>query len=231
MACYINEFRPLAQTPAGRNAIEQHKLPPFIDASCRREPDLESKFPSITALCRGEHFAPRLQVGDVVAYMTKAFVYPPTTASARRLVAVLRVKESWTSHEQAAEWYREQGSLPPRNCMVRCSTPLPLDFTDKYNPDWRDWEAHYWRVARRHGNFHACDKMFCELVDPPRLTNQQLLEWFGCIPDTRELPPLPPQDFAKLLCWLAEQPTAAAKRQRLEALFHSMLHRNFKARV
>jgi hypothetical protein len=47
--------------------------PPFIDASCRREPDLESRYPSITALCREGHFAPHLHEGDVVAYMTKDF--------------------------------------------------------------------------------------------------------------------------------------------------------------
>lgn len=201
MACYINEFRPLAQTPAGRAAIEQHKLPPFIDASCRREPDLESAFPSITALCREEHFSPRLQVGDMVAYMTKNFVYPPKAARTRRLVAVLRVKCCWDAHDAAAEWYRQQRLTLPCNCMVRGSKPLPLDYTDRYRPNLRDWEAHYWQVVRKHGVFHACDKMFCQIHDPPRLTNQQLVEWFGAIPDTQSLPPLPPQDFAKLLRW------------------------------
>ena len=98
-SCYVNEFRPLAQTPVGQKAIDQHKLPPFIDASCRREPDLESAFPSITAICRGEYFAPLLRENDVIAYVTKDFVYPPKAASARRLVAVLQVKESWL-----AEW-------------------------------------------------------------------------------------------------------------------------------
>jgi hypothetical protein len=51
-SCYLNVFRPLAKTPNGRNAIKQHSLPPFIDASCRREPDLESQLPfvSVTVL-------------------------------------------------------------------------------------------------------------------------------------------------------------------------------------
>jgi len=230
MKCYVNQFRPLAQTLAGRNAIEQHNLPPFVDASCRREPDLESAFPSITALCREGYFAPRLRVGDVLAYMTKDFVYPPKTASTRRLVAVLRVEKSWAAHKQAAAWYRRQDLPLPGNCMVRGSKPLPLDFTDRYQDGLRKWELHYWQVARRYGAFHACEKLFCDVNDPPRLTNPQLLEWFGMIPDTRRLPPLPPQDFAKLLRWLAEQPTAATKRQRLEALCQSLLQCAFKGR-
>ena len=204
-SCYVNEFRPLAQTPAGQRAIEQHHIPPFIDASCRREPDMESEFPSITALCRAEHFAPRLQVGDVVAYMTKDFIYPTGTASTRRLVAVLQVKRSWESHEQAAAWYREQKLPLPCNCMVRGSEPLPLDYTDRYQDDPRAWEAHYWQVAREHGVFHACEKIFCDVNDPPRLTNQQLVEWFGTIPDTRSLPPLSSDDFDKLMRWLNRQ--------------------------
>jgi hypothetical protein len=106
--------------------------------------------------------------------------------------------------------------------MVRGSKPLSLDFTDRYRKDLRKWELHYWQVARKYRIFHACDKIFCELVDPPRLTNRQLVEWFGTIPDTRGLPPLPPQDFSKLLSWVAQQPTAVASRQKLEMPIQSM---------
>ena len=87
--------------------------------------------------------------------------------------------------------------------MVRGSKPLPLDFTDQYRTDLREWELHYWQVARQYRVFHACKKIFYELADPPRLKNQQLVEWFGTIPNPRSLTPLPPQDFAKLLRWLA----------------------------
>ena len=203
MEYYINEFRPLAESAAGRQAIAQHKLPPFIDGSCRREPDLESPFPSITALCRGEHFAPRLKVGDMVAYMTKDFAYPPKTDNTRRLVAILQIEKTWRSHRDAASWYNEQNLPLPRNCMVAGSEPLPLDFTDRYRNDPRGWELHYWRIARTEGVFHACRKVFCELIEPPRLKNQQLANWFGgTLPDTRNFPPVPPHVFMKLLRWL-----------------------------
>ena len=89
--------------------------------------------------------------------------------------------------------------------MVRDSQPLELDFTDRYNSDLRKWESHYKLIARKHPVFHACEPIFSELVDPPRFTNQQLVEWFGTIPDTRALPPLPLEDFGKLLTWLAGQ--------------------------
>ena len=221
-SCYINEFRPLAKTFYGRNAIAQHNLPPFIDASCRREPDLESKLPSITALCREDHWAPRLREGDLVAYMTKDFVYPQETESTRRLVAVLRVKKSWLrhrsqrgleAHAQAAEWYRKQNLPVPSNCMVSSEGRMPLDQTDRDNPIPDDWDAVYRLRAIRCGAFHACEKIFCDVHDPPRLTNRQLVAWFRTIPDTWRLPPLPAADFAKLLRWLAGptlDPTSAS---------------------
>lgn len=225
-ACYINEFRPLAETPHGRSAIEHGKLPPFTDASCRREPDLVSQFPSISALCREEHFAPHLHEGDVVAYMTKDFAYPAATPSARRLVAVLRICKTWPTHQEAAEWYRQQGLPLPGNCMVNGTGPLPLELTDRYKDNLRDWEAHYWQVARAHGVFHACEPIFRDVIDPPSLQTRQLLEWYGEIPNPREMSPLAPGAFAKMLDWLAVQ-TADSARQRLEALKKSLLPQAF----
>src|SRR5437879_479234 len=60
--CFLATYHPLAQTSCGRQAIREHALLPFIDGSCRREPDFESRFPSITATCRGRNCAPRLCV-------------------------------------------------------------------------------------------------------------------------------------------------------------------------
>ena len=225
-------FRPLAKTLHGRTAIEQHTLPPFVDASCRREPDFESKFPSITALCRQGHFAPRLQVGDVVAYMTADFSFPGKSQRTRRLVAVLRVQRSWRcdeeengiqAHAQAAAWYRQQGLAVPSNCMATNERRMPLDMTDRYKTNLRLWDRHYRKIAKKYGAFHACEKIFCDLNDPPRLTNQQLLKWFGTIPNTREVPPFPPQEFAKMARWLTGQTAATASHLRLEALLRSLL--------
>jgi hypothetical protein len=50
VAWFYNSFRPLLNTREGRAAIERFGLPPFIDGSCRREPDFQSEFPSISGL-------------------------------------------------------------------------------------------------------------------------------------------------------------------------------------
>ena len=37
--CFLATFRPLIHSPGGRDAARRYGLPPFIDGSCRREPD------------------------------------------------------------------------------------------------------------------------------------------------------------------------------------------------
>jgi hypothetical protein len=238
-ACYINEFRPLAETLPGRSAIAQGNLPPFIDASCRREPDLLSQYPSITALCREGHFAPHLREFDVVAYLTRDFAYPTNSQSTRRLVAVLRIHKTWLpaegkgwpkAHQEASEWYRQRGLPLPSNCMVRGSKPLPLELTDRYKSNLRDWEAHYWRVARKHGVFHACEPIFRNVVDPPRLQTRQLQEWFGTIPSPWDIAPLDPAAFAKMLDWLAGQ-IADSVGQRLRERKDTVLRQVFRGEM
>jgi len=228
---YLNQFRPLAQTPNGRAAIDKHHLSPFIDASCRREPDLESEFPSISALCRAGHFAPRLKKGDIVAYITRELVFPMRSPRARRLVAVLVVHQSWRTdekiggtkaHELAAQWY-ENGKLPlPSNCMVPSNRPVPLTKTDRYKCTVGEWDEIYLRRAQNHGVFHACEKIFCDVDNPPKLTNSQLEDWFGRVPGTQNPPALPVQDFAKLLRWLVSVRPTQPDGGRLEDLAESL---------
>ena len=67
MSDYLVTYRPLIETDAGAQAVERYGLPPYIDASCRREPDLAHAMPAITALCRGAMLAPRLRVNDRAA--------------------------------------------------------------------------------------------------------------------------------------------------------------------
>ena len=171
-----------------------------------------------------------LHEGDVVAYMTKDFAYPATTPSARRLVAVLRIHKTWPTHQEAAGWYRQQDLPLPGNCMVKGTDPLPLELTDRYNPNPRDWEAHYWQVARAHGVFHACEPIFRDVVDPPRLQTRQMQEWYGEIPNPREASPLAPSAFGKMLDWLATQ-VADSARHPLQALKKSLLHQALRAKL
>jgi hypothetical protein len=61
---FPTSFRPISLTAAGRRAVRERGYAPFIDGSCRREPDFEARFPAITALCRPT-FAPRVIVNDL----------------------------------------------------------------------------------------------------------------------------------------------------------------------
>lgn len=232
VSCYLNQFRPLSLTRPGRTAIAQYHLAPFLDASCRREPDFESEFPSITSLCRAGRFAPRLHEGDIVAYTTANFAYPAHTPRARRLVAVLRVHKSWRvetngsglqAHVHAAEWYQQQGLRVPSNCLVTTEGRIPLDKTDQSWPNVEVWDRSYRQRANKYGVFHACEPIFRDLHDPPRLSNAQLEEWFARVPGTQNPPTLPAHDFGELLCWLAEQTSNAASRLRLGELVRVLL--------
>src|SRR6266446_771339 len=114
--CFLATYRPLVKSLAGREAIRRHALSPFIDGSCRREPDFESRFPSITAACRGRNFAPRLQIGDRIAYLTVRGKYLSDHESGWRLVAVLKVIQRFPSHVTAASWYAGNKQALPSNC-------------------------------------------------------------------------------------------------------------------
>jgi hypothetical protein len=167
---FLCSFRPLAATSTGRAASASFGLPPFVDASCRREPDFESDFPSITALCRCGYFAPRLEVGDSIVYITKKSQYPGIAERHCRLVAILKVIATFQSHSSAAEWYRARQLPLPSNCMVFGNPPLPLEKTDRFCDDLSRWDASYRLRAKTWGIFHVCEALFRELHHPPVIT-------------------------------------------------------------
>ncbi len=168
---FLATYRPLCRTRQGREAIERFQLKPFIDGSCRREPDFETEFPAITALCRGRMFAPRLAQGDRVAYVTKKGRYAPEVAPHWRLVALLRIVHRFESHEEAAAWYIRSGLPVPRNCMIPGSTPAPLHLTDGKLPKLlaarralfqperiiQLWDAAYANRAKANPQVLVCD--------------------------------------------------------------------------
>lgn len=215
---YLNSFRPLCHTKTGRLALERHELPPFIDASCRREPDFQSTFPSISALCRGRAFAPRLKEGDGIIYLTVKSEYPPVQFQHWRIVALLRVKRRFESHRDAASWYREQGVPLPSNCLVEGNNCLPFEMRAGPNPPdqfgdptdteqvLRKWDASYKLRMRKYGTFLACETEFLELHQPPILTREMMLEIFGRIPSTQTPPRISEQQFIAITA-VATKPT------------------------
>lgn len=129
MNYWINTYHPLAASPSGPWTTHQPALPPYVDASCRREPDLEAQRPAITGLCRTAAVK-RLHCDDVVAYFTVKRIYEGGAAPHRRLTAVLRVVAEERSHANAARWYERHDFPLPRNIMVPGNGPLPLAQTE-----------------------------------------------------------------------------------------------------
>lgn len=125
----IVSFHPLCKNIIGLKAIEKFGLPPFIDGSCRREPDFENPFPSISALCRQGQFAPHLKVNDIIVYITIKGNYSPFNESHNRLVGILQVKEIYGSHKQGYVEYLNLGLPIPSNCMIDGNPPFSFDKT------------------------------------------------------------------------------------------------------
>jgi len=209
---YLLSFHPICSTRLGRHAVERHGLPPFIDGSCRREPDLELAHPSISALCRNRRFAPRLQVGDSIAYVTILGRYGESERH-WRLVALLEVLQRFDTHEAAAAWYRDHEPRLPGNCMVPDNPPLPLTKTCgpgdadlrsriSHVPDAEivaEWDRRYSQRKRNTPVMVACRPLAVELRDPPRIFRSDWHAWHGKVPGTQSYF-CPPQVLWRQLC-------------------------------
>jgi hypothetical protein len=194
---YLVSFHPLCSTGHGRQAVKEHGLPPFIDGSCRREPDLKHSRPSISALCRASKFAPRLQEGDRVAYITTRGRFGQEGAPCWRLVALLRVKRRFETHGEAAAWYLGKGLRLPSNCMVPENKPVCLEMT--LGPSGhggcssrgiiKQWDADYWRRAKEWPIMLVCEKLTVELHEPARIEKEDWRRWNkGRVPGTQNPP-------------------------------------------
>lgn len=210
MGNWYNSFGPLSSTVAGRAAVDRYGLPPFVDGSCRREPDFESAYPSISSLCRFRQFAPRLREGDLVVYVTNKKSFGPRAPAERRLVAVLRVAHRFKSHKLAAQWYRGHGLPLPGNCLVRGNPPLSLDRTHQSTPpdcDAQDtgdaiirvWDEAYQYRSRACGAFLVCEPLFRELHHPPVLTDGVLLQIRDPVPRPQSAIKLGDEQLRRLL--------------------------------
>jgi hypothetical protein len=185
----------LVGSRAGRAASDEHSIPPFVDGSRRREPDLEHAFPSISCLCRAGKFAPRLEVGDVVVYLTRKARYGDLPVPHRRLTAVLRVFTVLPTHAAAAEWYRARKLPLPSNCMVPGNAAKPLGESHRIfrssrclgeGQTWRAWDAAYRARAKQHKTFVMCEPLFRELSwNAPVVTDEKLVDTMGSVPATQ----------------------------------------------
>jgi hypothetical protein len=196
---FLTSYRALCRNQAGREAIENYDIPPFVDSSCRREPDFEATYPSISALCRASKFAPRLKENDRVVYITKKGSYLSVSKPHWRFVAVLEVIKRFEMHKAAAEWYLQKGLKLPNNCMVDGNPPNNLDKTDKHQDSLEEWDRGYKARARLWGTFLACKPIFIELNNPAVIFPEQMKEIFGKIPGTRTPPEITAEQYKNLL--------------------------------
>jgi hypothetical protein len=208
IGCYINTYGPLVSTRAGREASCEYNLPPFIDGSIRREPDLEHRYPSISCLCRTDKFAPRLELADIVAYLTKKARYGKEQAH-RRLTAVLKVYRVLPTHLDAAHWYRAKGESLPVNCCVPGNRPKAYEHSNRIFsglacvPQSRirqQWDKEYRYRASTFPTFVVCKPLFRELRwNAPIVTDSNLIKAFGCVPGTQNPGKLDPKRFVRWL--------------------------------
>lgn len=191
---YINSYTPLVANRIGREVCDRFGYPPFIDGSIRREPDLEHVYPSISCLCRADKFAPRLQIDDIVIYMTQKRSFGDGPAQ-RRLTAILRVDRLIEGHQRAAAWYRSLKLPLPGNCIVKSNPPLSVEHSHRMNEhkDIKDdarftkrWDIGYQRRARKYPRFVVCEAIFrCLDWNAPKVQDQDLITVFGKIPGTQ----------------------------------------------
>jgi len=161
---YLNTYQPLCSTNIGQQAIKKYDISPYVDGSCRREPDFDHEFPSISALCRGRLFAPKLKENDKVVYMTHKNTYGQTCRH-WKLVAVMEVIKR-TTHQGAFDWYKSKGLRIPTNCIAGGNLPLPKDMTVGSNMTIHQWEYHYKNRARDYDVF-----LICRHIEPPCLVS------------------------------------------------------------
>ena len=216
----LNSFRPLCITEIGMRAVNEFGFKPFIDASCRREPEFESDYPSITSLCRQELFAPKLYPNDIVVYITVKGKWL-TDFDHYRLIAILEVIERKEDHLSAALWYTKNSELGlPSNCMVDDNYPYRFHETAGNFSKGGDvkrflsqpmekqaimgerrvqlWNDEYLEKSKKWGAFIITKPIFRELTNPPILLDDDMVKIFGKVPNTRNPNKITKEQFIEL---------------------------------
>ena len=187
MRFWINKYHPLAESDGGIEAAKRAREPLFVDASHRREPYLSQELATISSICRGMQFAPRLEIGDVVVYLTTKARYLGEMRESNRLTAVLKIVERFESHGDAATWLRKKQFPVPPNCFARRSRGLDEDYCAPCSPSTRlDAEARYKRRVERYPMYFVCRPLWINLDCPPSLSGQMIRKALG-----RDIPRTP----------------------------------------
>ena len=186
MNFWINKYRPLAASRGGIAAASLAGHAPFVDGSHRREPYLSSDLATISSICRGRNFAPRLRVGDIVVYLTTKARYESDVGKSNRLTAVLEVTKTHPSHEAAAAWFDREGLPRPPNCVVDGDPGLTPSACIPCSADTREaLEARYRTRSEQYPTYFVCRPLWLGLDSPPAVTDAMLMSALGQIPIVR----------------------------------------------
>ncbi len=215
----LNTYRPLNLTNYGSAANVKFNIPPYVDGSCRREPDFESEYPSITALCRGRACAPRLFEGDRIIYLTVKSDYENIGEEHYKLTAILKIYKRFENHQDASKWYVKNKIQIPSNCLVDGNPPLPIEKTSGLKTSQmkriikhdepirslhldkmlREWDNEYWDKIKKYPVFITCKKILIELNNPPIISIKDLTKIFKKVPVTRTPPEITRNEYKKIL--------------------------------
>lgn len=175
---YLSSFYPLCSTRTGKKAIAKFNLYPFIDGSCRREPDFQNELPCITGLCR-PGFAEKLEIDDKIIYVTNK-----KGIGARKIIAELRVVRIFENHEKAADFYRSINKEIPNNLMATGSQPFDLDKTHrkmgwdewvKSNNSLEQWNNEYIKRSKSNPIVIQCEIIYMNLNNPFKIDESKLV--------------------------------------------------------
>lgn len=172
-------YEPMVLAKEGQKIVDTNKdIPPFLDASIRTEPSLNVEYPGVSSLCRKSILAPKLEEGDKMIYLTKKGKYNKNYEH-WRLVAIIEVIKVTKTHEEAAEWYKNNNYELPKNCMVDDNPPLSYDKTTIPKQSICIAESDYKDRKSEYPQFNICKKIYVNLDNPPIIDEARMEEIFG----------------------------------------------------
>lgn len=189
MAVFLNSYYPLCTTKKGRDSAIKYKIAPFLDGSCRREPDFIKDKPAITGLCRTNKLLPRLSKGDLVIYLTNKRKYYNSEPK-RFYVGILQVENILSSHKDAMAWYNKNSFHISQNIICENTKPLRSEYTHRFidksfkenngEANIRRWNGFYKGRSIKFPLVAQCKiwKKQMELVNPKHISDEEMYKVF-----------------------------------------------------
>ncbi len=119
-------------------------------------PDLHAPYPGLSIFSCPKMLHQKLDVKDVIVYFMTQHQEQSQTLDCYRFIAIIQVWMSWSSHQEAADWYRKSDFGIPKYC---------------FKPDTLD--------SKENEAFHVCQKLYVQFNHPLTLNALQMKKIFG----------------------------------------------------